>query len=61
MKADALSKYASSEIENYPGTVYYEVLKTPTIQRKLVAPISLGILLDGSNKGTPQNRVVAYG
>ena len=42
MKADALSKYASSEIENYIGTVYYEVLKTPTIQRKLVAPISQG-------------------
>ena len=31
MKADALSKYALSEIENYTGTVYYEVLKTPTI------------------------------
>ena len=40
MKADALSKYASSEIENYTGIVYYELLKTPTIQRKLVAPIS---------------------
>ena len=31
---------ASSDIENYTGTVYYEVVKTPTIQRKLVAPIS---------------------
>ena len=42
MKADALSKYASSEIESYPGTVYYEVLRTPTINIKLVAPISQG-------------------
>ena len=42
MKADNLSKYASSKIKNYTGTVYYEVLKTPTIQRKLVAPISQG-------------------
>ena len=39
-KANALSKYASSEIENYTGTIYYEVLKIPTIQRKPVAPIS---------------------
>ena len=31
VKADALSKYASSEIESYPDTVYYEVLRTPTI------------------------------
>ena len=35
MKVDALSKYASSEIENYTGTVYYEVLRTPTIHVKL--------------------------
>ena len=42
MKADALSKYASSEIEIYHGTVYYKVLRTPTINIKLVAPISQG-------------------
>ena len=42
VKADALSKYASSEIENYVGTVYYEVLRTPTIKIKLVALISQG-------------------
>ena len=29
MKVDALSKYASSEIESYHGTIYYEVLRTP--------------------------------
>ena len=32
MKADALSKYVLYEIENYTGTVYYEVLKTPNIK-----------------------------
>ena len=42
MKADALSKYVSSEIESHHGTVYYEVLRTPTINRKLVALISQG-------------------
>ena len=42
MKVDALSKYASSEIESYQGTVCYEVLRTPTINIKLVAPISQG-------------------
>ena len=40
MKADSLSQYASSEIESYLGTVYYEVLRTPTINIKLVAPIN---------------------
>ncbi|XP_074356016.1 uncharacterized protein LOC141695686 [Apium graveolens] len=29
--ADALSQFASSEIENYPRSVYFQVLKTPTI------------------------------
>ena len=42
MKEDALSNYASYKIENYTGIVYYEVLKTPTIQRKLMAHISQG-------------------
>ena len=42
MKDDALSKYASSEIKSYPGTVYYEMLKTSTIKIILVAPISQG-------------------
>lgn len=36
-KANVLSNYASSEIENYDGTVYYEVLKTSTIEIRLVA------------------------
>ena len=39
---DALSKYASPEIESYPCTVYYEVLRTSTININLVAPISQG-------------------
>ena len=42
MKADALSKYTSSEIESYFGTIYYEVLRTPTININLVAPIIQG-------------------
>ena len=53
VKADALSKYASSEIESYPGTVYYEVLRTPTINIKLGGSYKPGILLDGSDQGTP--------
>ena len=32
MKADALLKYASSEIESYPGIIYYKVFRTPTIK-----------------------------
>lgn len=42
MKADALSKFASSEIEDYAGNVYFQVLKAPSIDAKLVAPISQG-------------------
>ena len=42
MKADASSKYDLFDIESYPGTIYYEVLRTPTIKIKLVAPISQG-------------------
>ncbi|KAK1363787.1 hypothetical protein POM88_039348 [Heracleum sosnowskyi] len=41
MKADALSKFASSEIENYAGSVYFQVLKTPSINGKLIAPIDV--------------------
>ncbi|XP_074356056.1 uncharacterized protein LOC141695731 [Apium graveolens] len=40
--ADALSKSASSEIENYPRSVYFQVFKTPTIHAiNLIAPIGL--------------------
>ena len=42
MKVDALSKFASSEIENYDGSVYFQVLKTPSSNRKLIAPIDIG-------------------
>ncbi|KAK1371593.1 hypothetical protein POM88_037685 [Heracleum sosnowskyi] len=42
MKADALSKFASSEKENYVGSVYFQVLKTPSINGKLIAPIDIG-------------------
>ena len=41
-KADALSKFASSEIEESSGSVYFRVLKTPSIDAKLVAPIGMG-------------------
>ncbi|KAL8134680.1 hypothetical protein AgCh_009635 [Apium graveolens] len=40
-KADALSKFASSEIEESSGSVYFRVLKTRSIDVKLVAPIGL--------------------
>lgn len=42
VKADALSKFASSEIENYDVSVYFQVLKTPSIDEKLIAPIDIG-------------------
>ncbi|XP_074323318.1 uncharacterized protein LOC141660250 [Apium graveolens] len=41
-KADALSKFASSEVEKSFGSVYFCVLKTRSIDVKLVAPIGLG-------------------
>ncbi|XP_074342341.1 uncharacterized protein LOC141679866 [Apium graveolens] len=40
-KADALSKFASSEIEENLGSVYFRVLKIQSIDVKLVAPIVL--------------------
>ena len=40
VKANSLSKYASSKIERYPRIVYYEVLRTPTININLGDPIS---------------------
>ncbi|XP_074347078.1 uncharacterized protein LOC141685900 [Apium graveolens] len=37
--ADALSQFASSEIENYPRSIYFLVLKAPTIHViNLIAP-----------------------
>ncbi|XP_074346226.1 uncharacterized protein LOC141684996 [Apium graveolens] len=41
-KADALSKFASSEVEESSGSVYFRVLKTRRIDIKLVTPIGLG-------------------
>ncbi|XP_063950861.1 uncharacterized protein LOC135153043 [Daucus carota subsp. sativus] len=41
-KADALSQFASSENEVCLGSVYYQVLKTPSINAKLVSPIDTG-------------------
>ncbi|XP_074351819.1 uncharacterized protein LOC141690966 [Apium graveolens] len=39
---DALSKFASSEIENYLRSIYFQVLRTPTIHGiNLIAPIGL--------------------
>ncbi|XP_074360942.1 uncharacterized protein LOC141701179 [Apium graveolens] len=40
--ADALSQFASSEIENYPRTIYFQVLKTPTVYViNLIAPVGV--------------------
>ncbi|XP_074360263.1 uncharacterized protein LOC141700377 [Apium graveolens] len=41
-KVDALTKFASSEVENSFGSVYFCSLKTRSIDIKLVAPIGLG-------------------
>ena len=38
-KADALSQFASSDDEVCSGSVYYQVMRTPSIDAKLVAPI----------------------
>ena len=40
IKVDALSQFASSEAETYMGNVYFEVLKEPSINAKLVAPVT---------------------
>ncbi|XP_074374755.1 uncharacterized protein LOC141715175 [Apium graveolens] len=38
--AYSLSQFASSEIENYPRSIYFQVLKTPTIHViNLIAPV----------------------
>ncbi|XP_074377935.1 uncharacterized protein LOC141719453 [Apium graveolens] len=40
--ADALSQFASSEVENYPRSIYFQVLKTPTIHViNLIAPVGV--------------------
>ena len=41
-KADALSQFASSDDEVCSGSVYYQVMRTPSIEAKLVAPIDTG-------------------
>ncbi|XP_063938001.1 uncharacterized protein LOC135147894 [Daucus carota subsp. sativus] len=41
-KADALSQFASSDDEVCSGSVYYQVLRTPSIEAKLAAPIDTG-------------------
>nr|XP_017246425.1 PREDICTED: uncharacterized protein LOC108218012 [Daucus carota subsp. sativus] len=41
-KADALSQFASSDDEVGSGSVYYQVMRTPSIEAKLVAPIDTG-------------------
>ncbi|XP_074323681.1 uncharacterized protein LOC141660590 [Apium graveolens] len=39
---DALSQFASSEIENYPRTIYFQVLKTHTVHViNLIAPVGV--------------------
>lgn len=40
-KADALSKLASAEFEDYNGTVYLETLEKPSIDAVHVAPIRM--------------------
>ncbi|XP_074328040.1 uncharacterized protein LOC141665953 [Apium graveolens] len=40
--ADALSQFALSEIENYPRSIYFQVLKTPTIHViNLIVPVGV--------------------
>ncbi|XP_074346925.1 uncharacterized protein LOC141685738 [Apium graveolens] len=40
--ADALFQFTSSEIENYPRSIYFQVLKTPTIHViNLIAPVGV--------------------
>ncbi|XP_074377075.1 uncharacterized protein LOC141718597 [Apium graveolens] len=40
--ADTLSQFTSSEIENYPRSIYFQVLKTPTIHViNLIAPVGV--------------------
>ena len=41
-KADTLSQVASSDDEICSGSVYYQVIRTPSIETKLVAPIDTG-------------------
>ncbi|XP_063938093.1 uncharacterized protein LOC135147954 [Daucus carota subsp. sativus] len=41
-KADALSQFESSDDEICSGSVYYQVMRTPSIDAKLVAPIDTG-------------------
>ncbi|XP_074342537.1 uncharacterized protein LOC141680128 [Apium graveolens] len=39
---DALSQFASSEIENYPRSIYFQVLKTPTIHViNMIVPVGV--------------------
>ena len=40
IKADALSLFASLEDETYTGNIYFEVLKAPSINAKLVALVT---------------------
>ncbi|XP_074346371.1 uncharacterized protein LOC141685149 [Apium graveolens] len=49
--ADALSQFASSEIKNYPRSIYFQVLKTPTIHViNLIAPVGVASCLIDSIK-----------
>ena len=41
-KANALSQFASSEAENYSGSIYFQVLRTQSVEHKLIAPITFG-------------------
>lgn len=38
-KGDVLSKFASSEGKSYVGSVYFQVLKAPSINLKLITPV----------------------
>ena len=40
--ADTLSQFASSETGSCEGRIYFQVLKTPSIEAKLIAPIDVG-------------------
>ncbi|XP_074377979.1 uncharacterized protein LOC141719494 [Apium graveolens] len=52
-KADILSKFAFSKIDNSSGSVYFHILKKRSTDVKLVAPIRLGESWIDPHQGSP--------
>ncbi|XP_074351311.1 uncharacterized protein LOC141690405 [Apium graveolens] len=53
---DALSQLASSEIEKYPRSIYFQVLKTPTVHANGQAEVANRIILDGLKNRVERSR-----